>query len=425
MRVNWFSPLPPAKTGVAVYTSSLVPALAKRTELTLWTDQETWDAVGEDHLRVRRFTPQRFPWEEVNTAELNFYNIGNNCVFHQGIWEVSRKHSGVVILHDVFLQHFFADLYLNRWKDPEGYRLQMRRYYGEAGVRAAIRYFEGSYNTETLSQLYPLTPLAVENALGVLTHSRQGCKMLAEMGQHPVAYAPLPYAPRVKQRGEGSRRGPGPPYRLIVFGYIGANRRIEALLEAWSGLREKELFRLDICGELADRGFLSLLGPLGLESLVSIHGYLPEEVLHEKLAQAHLAVNLRYPWMGEASLSQLLIWEHALPSLVTQVGWYESCPPDAVAFVRVDREIADIRSHLAAFLRSPERFVAMGERGRRLLIEEHSPERYVESLLSFGGEVRRSPLRPLRLQVAERAAREMRSWVTPGGRRNPGREAFR
>ena len=36
-----------------------------------------------------------------------------------------------------------------------------------------------------------------------------------------------------------------------------------------------------------------------------------------------LLINLRYPTMGEASLSQLRIWRHALPSMVTQVGWHE------------------------------------------------------------------------------------------------------
>ena len=55
-----------------------------------------------------------------------------------------------------------------------------------------------------------------------------------------------------------------------------------------------------------------------MERLVKIHGYVRD--LDERLAEADLAVNLRYPSMGEASAAQLRIWDHALPSLVTERG---------------------------------------------------------------------------------------------------------
>ena len=65
--------------------------------------------------------------------------------------------------------------------------------------------------------------------------------------------------------------------------------------------------------------------------------------------------------MGEASVSQLQIWDHALPSLVTKVGWYACLPAETVAFVRPDHEIIDIHAHLRAFLSEPWRYAQMGE----------------------------------------------------------------
>ena len=56
---------------------------------------------------------------------------------------------------------------------------------------------------------------------------------------------------------------------------------------------------------------------LGLRERVTFHGYVSEAELEAALDDADLAVNLRYPTMGEASGSQLRIWDHALPSLVT------------------------------------------------------------------------------------------------------------
>ena len=59
---------------------------------------------------------------------------------------------------------------------------------------------------------------------------------------------------------------------------------------------------------------------LRLQDIVTLHGFVPAEALEAALASAHLAINFRFPTMGEASVSQLQIWDHALPSLVTRVG---------------------------------------------------------------------------------------------------------
>jgi hypothetical protein len=99
-----------------------------------------------------------------------------------------------------------------------------------------------------------------------------------------------------------------------------------------------------------------------------------------------LAVNLRYPTMGEASISQLQIWEHALPTLVTAAGWYANFPPEAVAFVQPAHEIEDIQAHLKAFLADPEHFARMGAHGRRILEERHNPEAYVDILMELASD---------------------------------------
>ncbi len=96
--------------------------------------------------------------------------------------------------------------------------------------------------------------------------------------------------------------------------------------------------------------------------MVTLHGFVPAEDLEAALTSAHLAINLRFPTMGEASVSQLQIWDHALPSLVTRVGWYATLPQETVAFVRPEHEITDIQAHLHAFVDDPGRYAHMGRR---------------------------------------------------------------
>jgi hypothetical protein len=149
-----------------------------------------------------------------------------------------------------------------------------------------------------------------------------------------------------------------------------------------------------------------------LGSLVKLRGFLPESLVEQKLSTADLAINLRYPSMGEASLSQLQFWDYGLPTLVTRTGWYASLPEDATAFVRPEHEVEDIQSHLRAFLADPGAFRAMGERGRQSL-ENNDPEKYVDAMTQFAAmALRRSPL-VTALALAGRVGNDLSAWLHP------------
>ncbi len=206
---------------------------------------------------------------------------------------------------------------------------------------------------------------------------------------------------------------PGPPYRLVVFGYLGRNRRLGAVLEALAAIRERAQFRLDICGQLWDEGQVrTQVDQLGLNSIVNLYGFLANDQVEQKLGTAHLAINLRYPSMGEASLSQLQFWDYGLPTLVTRTGWYTSLPEEAVAFVRPEHEVADIQAHLRAFLAHPEVFRAMGECGRRSLIK-NAPGRYVDGMAKFVSEALRVSPRVSALALARRVGQDLTQWLHP------------
>lgn len=419
MKLNWFSPLPPASTDIAHYTTRVLAALSERASVRLWTDARKWDESLNKHAEVRFFQPGSIRWEEVNRAAMSIYHIGNNPLFHGAIWQVSRRHPGIVVLHDERLHHFFDGLYRVEWRDLEAYLAVMERYYGAAGRRDGEECFlHDARNIDEMAERYPLTELALENALGVITHTRETYERLSSENRWPVAYLPLPFSAGTK-RSEHEAAGSNastcvePPFRLIVFGYLGRNRRLSQLLEALAAFPAREQFRLDIYGQVLidERRLRALIRSLGLKQLVKLHGYVPEEQLDEALAHAHMAINLRYPTMGEASGSQLRLWKHALPSLVSRVGWYATLPAETVTFVEPDREAEDIQKHLNAFLADPARFAQMGQRGRRLLEEQHAPERYAQSIVEFVAHAQSFRLQTLSSSLAERAGALMSEWL--------------
>lgn len=417
LKINWFCPLPPARTSIADdYLVGILPGLSKQSALTLWTDQTNWDRNLENFAKVRHYDPRRMSWPDVNEADVTFYNIGNNHLFHTSIWQVSLEHPGIVILHDLRVHNFFESLYRGQWRDEAGYLAQMKRYYGDEGLRAATAFVNsGAVDIDFLTEHYPLTPLALENCLAVVVHTQEAFAELESL-KRPVALASLPRT-LPPNSNEAVLRPAAPPYRLIMFGYMGRNRRLDAVLEALGTLPERDSFRLDIFGEIADgRSLRRRIGKLGLGPLVRLHGYTGEVELNKALQASHLAINLRYPTMGEASGSQLRIWYHGLPSIVSDVGWYASLSRDTVAHVRLEHEVVDIQSHLEMFLKDPEPFAKMGQRGLRTLREQHDPEKYVKIILDMAAKAREFRVRKSAYDLARRAGTNMGSWTSNAGK---------
>jgi glycosyltransferase involved in cell wall biosynthesis len=400
MKWNWFCPLPPAKTGIADYCAQVLPFLCSTVDVTLWTDQRAWDPFLEERAEVRSYDRNDIPWKAIHRADLSIFHIGNNEPFHGGIWEVARHCPGLVVLHDPTLHHFFFHLYRDhlyreRWNARSAYLKLMRRYYGESSLHAATKFFEGRLSsefmaTEFMAERFPLTDHALENALGVVVHSREMFARLKAEDRLPVAYAPLPYLARSLKKADDFTKSKKTA-RIIVFGYLGSNRRLEQILRAVADLRAGKQLHLDICGEVVNAEKLhNLIVYLKLTEAVSVRGFLSDSELDLALAGSDMAVNLRYPTMGEASLSLLRIWEHALPAMVTRVGWYATLSDEVVCFVRPENEIDDIKNHLRHLLEDPEYFRAKGLRARRLLEAGHSPQDYVNAIVTFVDNIRGS-----------------------------------
>jgi hypothetical protein len=75
MILNWFSPLPPAKSGIAAYTARILPALHRRAHIILWTDQDEYDSNLENYAEVRRYQRGRIAWADLNRGDMSFYHI--------------------------------------------------------------------------------------------------------------------------------------------------------------------------------------------------------------------------------------------------------------------------------------------------------------------------------------------------------------
>ncbi|MEO0819321.1 MAG: glycosyltransferase family 1 protein [Pseudomonadota bacterium] len=395
-RIHWVSPLPPARTDIAEYTRRCLPALAARADLVLWTDAERWEpGLERPGIAVRRLDPagalpldlRSLPPPPPGGSEAVFFHIGNSWEFHSGILAAALRVPGVIVLHDLALREALRDMAANRLLAPGLVAATARAWYG-AGAAARVQgLLAGQPVTAGTLAAEPLWELLLARATGVLCHTRPGYEAVAARGAVPAWELPLPFPAGPARAAERARTG---PLRLVQFGHIGPNRRLEQVFEALAALGSAVDWRFEVFGRLWDPALLEgRARELGLADRVIFRGFAPEAELDAALARAHLVFNLRQPSMGEASGSQLRIWAASALAAVSDLGWYATLPEETVEKIAPDDERAGIAALLRRLDTDRNLAARKGTAGRARLEALHAPERYAAGIAAIAAEAPR------------------------------------
>ena len=386
-RFHWVSPLPPAETDIAHCTARLLPALAERAEVVLWTDTPDPDPALAAHATLRRYDPAAAHLDLTGLPahagpELAVFQIGNSARFHAGPVALARRVPGLVVLHDTGLQDLLLGLIDRGLLDPAAHREAMARAHGDRGAAIADDLLARRMTPgEATAAGCPGFELVLARATAALTHSRPAFETVAARRALPVYALDLPYRPGPAA---GATRAPDGPLRLVQFGYIGPNRRLDQVLEALGDIAPRLAFEFDIFGTLWDeRHVRDKIAALGLGAHVRLNGHVPETALDAALARAHLVFNLRHPTMGEASGSQLRIWNAAAAAVVSDAGWYADLPEETAFRLPAGAERAGLAPLLARIDADRTLCARVGAAGRARLETAHGPERYAEGLMAL------------------------------------------
>src|SRR6266511_5790445 len=212
MKVAYYSPFPPERTGISEYSALLLPALRRRIDADL----------AKRGGRAR--------------GDVALYHIGNNPDAHGWILERLRAEPGVVVLHDFVLHHLIAGTTLGR-KDGPAYLAALEREGGVAARLLGLGVIDGCIPPlwEVRPEDFPLCGEVLDVATGVIVHSRFVERRVRERGYdgpvwripHP-AWTPPAVSP---ERPEG--------YPVFgAFGNVNAAKRVPQLLEAFARFRE-------------------------------------------------------------------------------------------------------------------------------------------------------------------------------------------
>jgi glycosyltransferase involved in cell wall biosynthesis len=315
VKVAYYSPMPPSHSGIADYSTLLLPALRERVA----------DIVVAH------------PGKRAPTADVALYHVGNNPEAHGWIVDALRARPGVVVLHELVLHHLIAGITIGRG-DGRGYLDAMERDFGVAGRLIGLGVLDNLLPLpwETQPDRFPLTGTILDLAQGLIVHSAYVERGVREAGYagavwripHP-AWPDEPVAPAERT---------GDPL-VGCFGHMNINKRIPALLEAFAMLREQRPgARLLLVGEATERFELDRrLERLGLGGNELIREqWVSEERFRSLMAACDVLVNLRSPTMGETSGAVIRALALGKPVLVSDVGWFSEIPDGAALRIPVD-----------------------------------------------------------------------------------------
>jgi len=356
MKVAYYSPLPPDRSGIADYSAHLLPALERRMDVAV----------------VRRGRRRRAPRD----ADVAVYHVGNNPEAHGWIVEALRKRPGVVVLHDVVLHHLVAGMTVGHGRS-EGYLDAMHRDSGVVGRLLAHGVIDGVVEPlwEKRAADFPLTMWVVEQATGIIVHSHHAQQRLRELGYGgPVWRIPMPAWPVPAEAAPESREDPV----IGCFGHLTPAKQIPQLLDAFARLHARRPgARLVLAGS-SPPGFdvRLMIENRGLGDAVALHGYLEEADLWREIGAADLLVNLRSPTMGETSAMVVRALSVGKPVVVNDLGWFSELPDEvAVKVPAGELETDALDEALERLSADPALRKRMGAAAVELARTEHDLER--------------------------------------------------
>ncbi len=369
MRVAFFSPLPPTKSGIADYSEVLLEHLRKIVDVETFTEAP------------HNYAPSRY--------DIAVYQLGNNP-HHTFVYEMAMKYPGVAVMHEANLHHLIADLTIRR-NDWDAY---LHAVESNAGADA-LAYAQRHVRTLERGPDYdlPMIRSILQRSRAAIVHSGA---VESELRAHdfngPIGKIPhgswIVDGDRMKYR---SRLGLDDFAPVIgIFGFLKPYKRIAESLRAFRRLiRVAPEARMILVGEAhPELPLASMIASLGLSAHARHIGFAPIEDFNGYLSACDVVLNLRYPTVGESSGTLLRALGMGRAVIVSDIGSFREYPDEICLKTPVDSTEEDhLFEYLNLLVSRPELARAMGARAREWVERECNWESVAQRYAGFLGAV--------------------------------------
>lgn len=349
MTVGFFSPLPPAPSGVADYSVALLTHLRSLVDVRL-------AATG---------------------ADIRLYHLGNNAL-HREIYLQALARPGLIVLHDAVLHHFLLGTLAE-----SAYVAEFVYNYGTWSESLARRLWAGRSRSATDPRYfaYPMLKRVVENALGVVVHNPGAAARVRAHVPHARLFE-IPHlhfgaeAPTLwdAARLRDSLRIPRGVFLFGVFGHLRESKRVSTVLRAFARVRDAVPCALLFAGEFVSSDLERAVAPLLRAPGIVRVGHTSNAGFVRHAAAAGACINLRHPSAGESSGVSIRLMTLGKPVLLTDCA--ENARIPGAACVRIDPGPAEedmLAASMIWLARFPNDARAIGDRAAAHIAAHHDP----------------------------------------------------
>ncbi|TFE67084.1 glycosyltransferase [Methylacidiphilum caldifontis] len=410
MKIAWFSPLPPKKSGIADFSSNVIPYLRNVSELSLFVeDYLPLESLAKGCSVISYVQKNKIDWEvgeKLKDYDLVFFNFSNDFRFHSYAYELLMQFPGIIILHDYVLQFFYAGYYLIEKRRFTGYVEKFKELYSlnllsaqslNEGPSAILNFLKKIYEDQSILQ-YPMNEEIVLKSSGVIAHSSFALeKIKASFPMKPAFKLDLPYTLSeekvlLKTKDISFKSFAGNSKKKVIvatFGYVLPNKAYESVfkvLQSSSFLQQNVEYWI-IGGTFFWYNIHSLIKKYQIKSVVKVFDYQQPDQVIELLSKVDVCIALRAPTMGETSSSLLNMMIMGKPVVVLNVGWYAELPDECVIKIdpcRVEKQLQEV---LLETFERPLELKEMGSRAREYVLSYHTPSRYVQQLIECASRI--------------------------------------
>jgi len=428
-RIAFFSPLPPAKSGIADYSAELIPLLREEFEIDIYID-EGYSPTSS--FKEKAFPASEFSFRNIKDPyQLIIYQMGNSG-YHQYIYPFLFSHPGLTVLHDYNLHHSRLKYFVDR-KNLTPYIEEIEYCYpGEKGKLLA-RIVVTGMGGKPLYFRFPYNKLVIDTSLAVAVHQRYLVSLINK--EHPevpvslirMGVAELEVSEEEIKKLKRKHNIRDDEVVIASFGAATPEKRIPSVLKAVKRLLPQfPNIRCLVVGKpSAELDVAKEAEKLGIKDRVIITGFVPYDDFATYLAISDIGVNLRYPTVYETSATLLRIMMAGKPVLISELPHLADIPDECVMRISLINEERALVSALSKLIEDKRLREEMGEKARRYAKKEHTLPlmkddyiKAIEKALSLPGKKRRidrSNLPPFLRHWREKALSDLSSILAPFG----------
>lgn len=376
-KLAYVSPVPPGRSGIADYSSELLPELSRYYDMDVILAQEE----VSDKWIIENCITRTVDWFIRHSNDYNriLYQFGNSD-YHQHMFGLLEKIPGTVVLHDFFLSGIVD------YMDTHGYTHNGwdRELYYSHGYQAIQE--ESRHGRIYAMRKYPCSKTVLDRAQGVIVHSEYSQRLADHWYGDGFAkdWHVIPHlrVSAITQTRLTARKRLGISEDAFVvssFGFLAENKQNRRLMDAWiaSDLSRDERCLLVFVGETDGLTYCDELakaiGASGFSERIIITGWTEMEQFRQYLAAADVAVQLRKFSRGETSGTVLDCMNYGLPTIVNAHGSMADLPRDAVCMLPEEFEDSELIYALEKLWKEGNKRNVLSQRAREVIITQHAP----------------------------------------------------